>query len=315
MPIITNTQLSFATIGMREDLADRIYNISPLDVIFTNAIDKESAKAVYHEWQTDQLAAPGSNAQLEGDDVTFAGSSPTVRIGNRMQISRKEVIIADTVDAVNKAGRVKDMIYQLAKKSKELTRDEESVLCSNQAPVTGSSSVARQLRPLCGWYATNALRGSGGANGTASAAATDGTQRAISEPLVQAAMQAAWMNGGNPTLVIAGPKQKVSISGFTGGTTKFDKSEDGKIRTDVAVYKSDFGELTITPSRYVRGAQTATDREIHIIDPMLWAKAVLRPKATVDLAKTGDAEKAFIREEYTLVSRQEAGSAILADLL
>lgn len=314
MTIIANTYLTFSAIGMREDLSDRIYNISSVDVPFQNAIDKNSASATLHEWQTDALAAAAANAQIQGDDVAYAAAVPTARVSNRTQISRKEVIISGTLEAVNKAGRTKEMILQMMKKSKELTRDIEFVLCSNQAPVTGNSTTAPQLRPLCGWYATNDLRGAGGADGTTSAAATDGTQRTLTETLFQSGMQLAWAQGGNPTLALTGPKQKVVISAFTGGTTKFDKSEDGKVRTDVAVYASDFGTVSITASRFVRGAATIADREVHLLDPDLWAKSVLRPRNTVDLAKTGDAEKAMILEEYTLESRQEAGNSIIADL-
>jgi hypothetical protein len=138
-----------------------------------------TAAGVFHEWQTDALATAAQNAQLQGDDVTFAAATPTARIGNRTQISRKEVIVSGTQNAVDKAGRNSELVYQMSKKRDELKRDKEFVLLSNQAPVTGNSSTAPQLRPLCGWITTNVDRGAGGANGTSSAAATDGTQRAL----------------------------------------------------------------------------------------------------------------------------------------
>src|SRR5712692_9023397 len=97
-----------------------------------------------------------TNAQLEGDDIqTFSAVIPTSRVNNRCQISYKNVIVSGTQDAVSKAGRKKEMVYQLFKKTKELRRDMEFVLTNNQVPVTGNTTTARQLRPLCGWYATN----------------------------------------------------------------------------------------------------------------------------------------------------------------
>ena len=45
-----------------------------------------------------------------------------------------------------------------------------------------------------------------------------------------------------------------------------------------------------------------------------WALATLRPMQTMDLAKTGDAEKAIILTEVTLEARNEAASAVIADL-
>lgn len=314
MAIVTNTFLTFSAIGNREDLSDQIYNISPVEVPFQSMIGKTKATSTLHEWQTDALAAAASNAQLQGDDVSFGAVTATSRINNRTQILRKEVVIAGTQESVNKAGRKSEMVYQLQKKSKELKRDLEFVLCSNQAPVTGNSTTAPQLRPLCGFYATNASRGATGASGTTTTAATDGTQRAITESLLQDVMQNCWAAGGNPTVALTGPKQKRAISAFTGGATKFDKTEDKTLYAVVDVYVSDFGQLKIIPSRFTRGASSATDREVHVLDLDYWALATLRPTQTVDLAKTGDAEKAMILTEVTLEARNEAASGILADL-
>jgi hypothetical protein len=94
MAVPTNTFLTFSAVGNREDLLDKITNISPTDVPYTTMIDETSASAVLHEWQTDSLAAAAGNAQLQGDDVTFAAATPTVRANNRTQISRKEVIVS-----------------------------------------------------------------------------------------------------------------------------------------------------------------------------------------------------------------------------
>ena len=62
--------LDHATIavGNREDLIDQIYMISPADTPFQANVAKNKATAVLHEWQTDTLAAAGTNAQLEGDE-------------------------------------------------------------------------------------------------------------------------------------------------------------------------------------------------------------------------------------------------------
>ena len=314
MAIVANTFLTFSAIGNREDLSDTIYNISPIEVPFQSMIGKTKATATLHEWQTDSLAAAAANAQLQGDDVSFAAAAVTARVNNRTQVLRKEVVIAATQEAVNKAGRKSEMVYQLQKRSKELKRDLEFVLCSNQAPVTGNSTTAPQMRPLCGWFTTNTSRGATGASGTTSAAATDGTQRAISETLLQDAMQNCWVNGGNPGVALCGPKQKRAISAFTGGATKFDKTEDKTLYAVVDVYVSDFGQIKLIPSRFTRGASSATDREVFVLDTDYWALATLRPMQTVDLAKTGDAEKAMIITEVTLEARNEAASAVIADL-
>jgi hypothetical protein len=309
MATIANTFLTFAAIGNREDLADEIYNISPTDTPFQANICKGKARAVLHEWQPDSLAAAAANAQLEGDDIqSFAAVIPTSRVSNRCQISYKNVIVSGTQDAVSKAGRKKEMVYQLMKRTKELRRDMEFILCGNQAPVVGNSTTARQLRPLCGWYATNTARGAGGVAGTPTTAATDGTQRALTESLVKAMIQAAWTQGGEPDLIMSGPFNKTVISTFTGNSTRTQNTEDKKLVAAIDVYVSDFGTHKVVANKFSR------ERDLHILTTDLWCVANLRPMHTVDLAKTGDAEKGMVLGEYTLEARNEAGSAVVADL-
>jgi len=315
MAVPTNTLLTFSAVGNREDLLDKITNISPVDTPFDSMIDKTRTTGTFHEWQTDSLAAAAGNAQLQGDDVTFAAATPTVRVGNRTQIMRKEVIISATQEAVDKAGRNSELVYQMSKRRDELKRDREFVLCSNQAPVTGNSATAPQLRPLCGWITTNVDRGAGGANGTSSAAATDGTQRALTLAMINTAQQNAWTQGGKPSILMAGPKQRGVLSTLFGtAATKFYAVEDKKMVATIQAYEGDFGMVKVVTNRFVRGGQTGADREIFFLDPALWARADLRPIQTKDLGVTGDNEKGLIITETTLEARQEAGNAIVADL-
>ncbi|MCC6468599.1 MAG: DUF5309 domain-containing protein [Alphaproteobacteria bacterium] len=309
MAIITNTALTFSSVGNREDLSDQIYNISPKETPFIAAIGKNKATATLHEWQTDSLAAAAANAQLEGDDITsFQAVAPTAKLNNRCQISYKTAIVSGTQDVVDKAGRHREIVYQLLKRSNELKRDLEFVLTNNQAPADGNSTTARQLRPLCGWYSTNKSRGASGADGTTSAAATDGTQRPLTESLVKTVLQACWTSGGNPDLIMVGPFNKTVFSGFTGNATRLDQSEDRKLISTIDVYESDFGAHKIVASRFSR------ERDCHILDASLWAVSYLRKMQTIDLAKTGDAEKGMVLAEYTLEARNQAGSGIVADL-
>ena len=72
------TYQTYQSVGNREDLTDVIYNISPTDTPFMSSVGKTKATAVYHEWQTDSLAAAStSNAAVEGADATSATLAPT----------------------------------------------------------------------------------------------------------------------------------------------------------------------------------------------------------------------------------------------
>ena len=48
MAIETNTQLTYQTIGRREDLSDVIYNIAPTETPFLTGIPRTNATATLH---------------------------------------------------------------------------------------------------------------------------------------------------------------------------------------------------------------------------------------------------------------------------
>jgi hypothetical protein len=317
MAFITNTFSTYSAIGLREDLSDIIYNISPTETPFMTAIAREKATAVYHEWQTDALETPnGANAQIQGDDISsYDAVVPTVRLGNYTQISRKTVIVSMTEEAVDKAGRKSEIGYQVAKKGKSLKRDIETILLQNQARTAGTvGATAARSASVLAWIKSNvANMVAGGANpaGDGTNARTDGTTPvAFTELMLQTALASVWQNSGDePDFVLVNSTQKTKISGFTGNNTRYVNAEEEKLVNSIDVYVYDFGSVEIKPDRFMR------QRDALIINSDLWGLAWLRPIKLEDLAKTGDNEKKMLIGEYTLASRNEAGSGAVVDLL
>jgi hypothetical protein len=308
----TNTFDTYDAIGIREDLQDVIYSISPTETPFMSSAAREQVKNTFHEWQTDALAAAvTNNAVIEGDDATLDAASATSRIGNYTQIMDKTVVITGTQESVDKAGRASELAYQIAKKSKELKRDIESTLLTNQARAAGNSTTARTFGSIGAWIATNDNLAGDGTSPTAnngSDARNDGTQRALTEDMLKEVIKNVWNAGGNPSVVMVGPFNKQKISGFTGGSTRFDASEDKTLYTSIDVYSSDFGDLEVVPNRFSR------DREALVLDMDYWSVGFLRDFTMHELAKTGDAEKRQLLVELTLISRNEAASGGVFDL-
>lgn len=311
MTVPANAYTTYAAIGNREDLADVIYNVSPTDTPFMANIGKGKATAKLHEWQTDTLAAANPVPALEGDDFIADAVQPTVRIGNRTTILKKSLAVTNTQQAVNPAGMKRAYTYELIKKTKELRRDQETLLTGNTAPVVGSSSVATSLRPLVGWYATNITDATSGFTaGTATAAATDGgTTAALTEALVKSNLQSIFTNGGSVDFIFVGAKNKQTFSGFAGpsGTFRTNVADSEKLNTAVSIYVSDFGDHKIVPNRFQR------TRDVHLIDSEYWSIAYLRDMTTIDIGVQGDSQKGFVVTEFTLEARNEASSGIIAD--
>jgi len=315
MAQITNTYSQYDAKGEREDLSDIIYSISPTDTPFMSNVGKNKATAVYHEWQTDALAAAASdNHQVEGDEVAFNAMTATTRVGNRTQISRKAVIVSGTLEAVSKAGRNNEMAYQISKASKELKRDMETTLLLNQAPVTGNDTTARKLAGIETWIATNTNKASAGSptpadpTGDGTDVRVVGTQRAFTEAQLKDVVKKCWDSGGDPSMIMLGSFNKQKLSGFTGGSTRFDPAENKRLVASVDIYESDFGALTAVPNRFQQA------RSAYVLQPDMWAVSFLRDFQLADLAQSGDAQKKFLLAEYTLESRNQAASGGIFDL-
>ena len=315
MAIITGTATTFSGSpgmqGLREDLSDMIYLLSPSDTPFTSNVGRGTADAVLHEWQTDSLAAANTaNAQFQGDDIaTFSAASVTQRLGNRTQISRKEVIISGTLDAVNKAGRRTELAYQLTKRGKELKIDIEAILLSNQAKVTGAAATA----PLCAsvllWIKTNVDHVGTNPTGDGTNARVDGTQRAFTETQLKSVMKSIYTNSSEDIdVLMVGASNKQVASTFTGNATKMVDVMEKQVVATVDVYVGDFHTIRIIPNRFMRV------RDALLLNWSYWSVDWLRPISQVPLAKTGDAEKRMLIGEYTLAAKNEASSGLVADL-
>lgn len=310
MALPTDTFSSYDAIGNREDLSDVIYNVDPTDTPFITSIPRTKATAVLHEWQTDALAAASAtNAVLEGDDATTDAVTATVRLSNTCQISDKVPRVTGSQQAIVAAGRKDELAYQIVKNAKELRRDMESSLLANNAEVTGNATTARELGGIEAWYETNVSRDAGGSSGgSGNTAASDGTQRAFTEALLKAVIKLCWDNGGDPECIMVGSFNKQALSAFTGNATRFKGAEDKELVAAIEIYQSDFGDLEVIPNRFQRA------RSAHVLQKDMWATSYLRPVQISNLAKTGDSERRQILTEYTLESRNEKASGIVADL-
>jgi hypothetical protein len=305
-----NTFKTYESIGNREDLADVITNISPVDTLFYSQLSEDGAKATTKEWQTDALAAAGANAQLEGDTTAATAAVPTVRLNNTMQIQKKQFLVSGTQEAVSKsggaAGRPSELGYQTAKKAKELAKDVEYAFL-REVQVTGAAGVARKMKGALNFTTSN-LDKAGDATLEADGTVTGGTARALTETLVQNVRQNIFTAGGDPKVIYCGPFQKRSFSGFVGTSNYRRPVEDKKLTNTVDVYVDDYGMLQIKPHRNM-----PTD-VVFIPDMAYWKKATLRAIKREELAKAGDAVTYHLIGEHTLVAKAENASGRITNL-
>ena len=319
MGITANTNETYAVSTIREDLQDAMVSISPSETVVFSAIGRKSVSNTYFEWAAVELAAASSsNRVIEGEAAPGNDAATNaIRLGQYTQISDKVIEVSDTAEKVNGAGDAQTVAKQIAYKLRELKKDMETMALDNVAAAAGSSGVARSAAGLPAFLTTNVSRGSGGANGTLSgstsgyvnAAATDGTLRALTEAMLKGVIASCWDEGAEPSLVICGSlvKQKIS-STFTGAATRYKEVTDKTISAAIDLYVSDFGELSIVPSRHVRA------RDVLVLDPSQARMAYLQETKQKPLARTGHSERRLITVEAGIQIDTKKAHGIIADI-
>jgi len=339
MTVLTGTTLTYGISsggGIREDLEDVIWDLFPEDTWAVSNLDKIDATATTHEWLSQQLAAPATNIGVEGDDATFTSLTSPSRFGNYLQIMSKTFLVSDTAEAVKKAGRGSEVARGAMVKMRELKRDLELAITTNQPATAGGSTTGRSMAGMETWiagYYANSLIGTSTAttqsssvvtasassasttpsasSGVPGTAPTDGTAGTLTSTALNMALAGAWSNGGNPSIVLTSAKQKAIIDGFTSIATRFvdvDASTQSPIIGAANVYVSDYGRHTIVLHRYMRTAV------VLCLDPNYWAIAFLRRPMARELARTGDGVKYQIITEATLTARNYQASGKVVGL-
>jgi hypothetical protein len=131
MPQPAETRDTHNTVGIREDLQDKIYMVSPESTPVLSSIRRFKATQKLHEWQRDTLATPNKdNAVIEGDDRTGSQLVATTRVANTTQLFDKVAIVSSTNEKSKAAGRTSEMKYQIAKIMKELKRKQHCALAA-----------------------------------------------------------------------------------------------------------------------------------------------------------------------------------------
>lgn len=318
-----NTFDTYRAEGIREDLADIIYNIAPTDTPFVSNVGSGSAEGTYHEWQKDTLEAPSNTPRSEGADATLNQLNPTVRLANYCQINDRAFAVSGSDRAANNAGRGDELAYQSVKEGYELRKAVEYA-CINDPRArdagtgnAGGSPTPRVAANIHSWIATNtsSAAGDGAADTNAPAGdgtdvRTDGSTRAFTEAMLESVVDQCYLSGGNPSMIMTNTAQKRVISKTFKGSTDSREHPTMAKRVIAAVdfYESDYGVMSVVPNRWMR------QRDVFLLDPEHWTVNYYRPYFEHDLAKTGDNDKKQMIVEWTLRSNEEASSGGVFDL-
>lgn len=321
---------------IREDVMDRIFDLSDIDLEFTSRCGKGSHSNSYVEWTKDSLGTPSlTNAKVDGSDQDTANDTTTgSRLGNHSQISTKTIQVSSRADESDTIGRAKELIYQVSRGQEKLRRDIEATCLTGQASVADdgatiagkSAGVFAQLSVVKNLGATGTI---GGFNtGTKLfPAIAQGTKRALTETIVKDVMQAIYQAGdGRPTVFMSAPGviRKFSEFQYTAGTVGGARvaqlvsdvgQDDDKDTAKGAVnrWRSDFGVLSLVPNRLQQDV-AASVSNVGIYDFNYINLSYLRGFRAESLAKKGLSESRMISADWSLIVTCPEACAAITDV-
>ena len=270
--------------------------ISPEETPFFSRLGKSIATSVYHEWVNDSLAAPATNAHIQGEDITFVKRAMPTRTGNYCQIFQTPVDVSNTQRAVNPAGYADEFARQMMKAMKEHARDIEIALITGTA-TSGTSGAAAKLQGIIPSITTNVVTGTGTGNET------------LTDTMITDALKGAFDEGGQVKTLYVNSTQVMKVAALTASSTKYVEAKDKEITNNVEVYDTPYGRVRVFLHRWIPAGKIAG------LDEDLWKVALLRPTFRM-MAPDGltDSTRGTVVTELTLEYRAEEGNAIITEL-
>lgn len=336
---------------IREDLMNKIWNVSPVDMPFMDAIGRRDSGAHLVEWVREALtAANKDNARIDGSSSSGLNNTVTgERLQNYHQIATKTLRLSDRSRNINGVESSDELIRQLMLRQKELKRDMEASCTSRNVAVAGDgTATASKAAGIGGWIgtgqsATNTSRGaatgadpilSGNPGGFPTTAAVSGTKRALSEATLKEMHKAAYIKGGNPTMLHSTPQgieklsdylltstakvatlqSYVSQSNRTVPVSGNGRSGGGvSAQGAVNIFITPYGSLELVPNRFQPEVATAV-ADFYLIDPDYWEMSYLQGIEVKELARDGLGENREMSVDFSLISMAEEASAVVADI-
>ncbi|RLC97846.1 MAG: hypothetical protein DRI46_12315 [Chloroflexi bacterium] len=318
---------------IREDVMNKIWDISRIPLPFTDMVGSGSADNEYKEWTQDELAQPDTaNAVGDGADASGNDTKTGARVGNHHQISDKVVEVTYRSTASNTIGRAKELAYQMTRRQQELRRDVEAIALFNQASVAddNANDVVGKCGGLPSWLETTTINGTAGGFDLATkltVARTPGLKAALTETQIRDVVEGIYDEGGEPTKLMTIPAviRKISEYLFTSsarvGTIM---SDQGKSREKAAalgsvnVFVTDFGTLTMVPNRLQpkhKDSGASDDvADVFILDPEFLSLCYMQGYRTDELAKLGQKDRRQMLVDWSLIVNTEKAHGMIGDV-
>jgi hypothetical protein len=317
-------------VGVKEDLADFIYNIDAKQTPLLSAIPK-GRTLVNNEfsWQVDAYDTPNTTAVPDGTDVstTEDAAENRIRLHGRCVELRRTPKVSNRTEVNNGAGQGQGQEFAkgVIKKLVELKRDLECTLGGDQESSDDDGVTGSKTRGLGKWIQSTAQThlpvdskyrpASASIDTTAMASLTPAVINAVLES------QYGAVGAAQEYMLVVGTTLKktiTSVSGYqptVGGQTAILRTETGSSSrwdNNVVSFSGDFGSYDIVLSNYLAWNNTtkvADARRGYALDMDMVELRMHNPWQKMDLPDLGGGKRALLRVIAGLCVKNPKGLA------
>lgn len=321
---------SYNVTGDRELLFDYLTILEPEDCPKTSSFGKTpNIFNTSPTWQADTLANVDFSGVLEGQDVGAFNNEAAnrARFGGKIQKFWRPWMVSDIQEASDPAGVPSEVANSKTKAMRELKRNIEAAIGSDNDEQTDTGVVPWKTRGLGNWIRATAQSTNPVPTAFLTPAANIDTTAtgSLTESLFNDVFQSIFQqNGGRRRYrLYAGPSLKRAISKFQrqeGATTAISymvtqPATEKKITLNVTIYDGDFHTVEVIPDLFnglLDGAAvtTTTNQQKargYVIDPELVAMGTMLGVQSMELENQGGGRRGIIQTAAVLVVKNPRG--------
>lgn len=231
-------------------------------------------------------------ARLEGDESDDIAFTDRYVGSNYTQIFHKEIKVTNTHQVLAQYGISDELMYQENKVVPELTRLIEKQIFRG-ARKAGTATTPRAFGGLGTFITTNSINAGG----------------AITQADFEDALEAAYGNGGQPTMALVSSANMQVIKNFYDSSLFLNVNSDQRsVGMVIDTVRTPFGDVNLVMDRW------APSGSVYIVDPAHVGLSTYRPFQTQPLAVGGDYVKEQVVGEFSLCVRQDKAHAVITGI-
>ena len=310
--------------GNREQLTDLLTLLEPETTPISSMIPKTKATATFVEFQVDNLSAPSFDGVSEGEDISaFSNKAENrARLGNYIQIFRREWKVSDVQQLVSTAGVPNEAANSSAKCLSEMKLDIESAVCSDQDRQAEDGVNVFKTRGLGDWIDSAGPSDVPAAYRVAAGQVDSTTMANTTESTFNSTLQSRYEQVGSKDdlYLVAGPTLKRTITFFSRADTSTDTqtlnvtqpASDKALTLTVQRYDGDYGLVHILPSMF-NGRTSGSDIDAtgrhrgYLFSPSHLGLGVLQAESNEQLQDESGGKRGYCKAMVSLIVKSPLG--------